>query len=218
MNKKTLIFSLIVVLLTFGLSLWAYPQLPEKAATHWGISGEADGYGSREFAAFFMPAILAGLAALFYFLPRLDPLRQNWEQFRKSYRVFVVTMMLFMAYVHVLSVLFNLGYDINISQLAFPAIGGLFIVLGYLMPSFKRNWFMGIRTPWTISNEEVWNKTHQLGGKLFMLAGVLTLPGLIWPEVGFTLFMIGVVFAAIVPMGYSYWLYQKEEKAVSGKQ
>ncbi|MCA9397638.1 SdpI family protein [candidate division WWE3 bacterium] len=217
MSKRLTYVYIGLVLAIFLVSAWAYPQLPDVVATHWGLSGEPNGFSSAFFGAFFMPVFILGLALLFYFLPKIDPLKKNWEEFHSSYEIFVIVFVAVMGYIHGMTLVYNLGYAVNMSMILFPAMAVLFMTLGLLMPNIKQNWFMGIRTPWTISDTTVWDKTHQLGGKLFLLAGLSAFVGVIYPEVGIYIFLSVVLIAAIVPLIYSYVLFKKQNETGSIK-
>jgi uncharacterized membrane protein len=132
----------------------------------------------------------------------------NIAQFRGIYNTFIV---LFHAVYHALTPIWNLGYDnFDIGMAIMPAICLFFIFLGALMRRAKRNFFIGIRTPWTLSSDTVWEKTHALGSKLFIAAGILSLLTLPLGEYWFWAFMILVLIAAIIPIVYSYVLWKRE--------
>lgn len=216
MIKSSQVLIPILILLAFGLSIWAYPSLPDPVVTHWGINGQPDGYSQRWFGTFLMPALLVGLTALFIFLPKLDPLKKNWAEFRGSYSLFITLLVAFLVYIHGLTLFSNIYPNrFNIGKMMMPALAGLLLVLGYIMPKLKRNWFIGIRTPWTISNDESWRKTHLLGAKLFTLAGLASLTILISPVVGFWVFMSTLLGSTVILVVYSYLVYRSETEKLN---
>jgi uncharacterized membrane protein len=210
MSKLLISIVISLLVINVGVSIWAYPQLPEPMAVHWGINGKPDGYADKLYGVLLMPVLLVVLTVFFAFLPKLDPLKKNWEEFKQSYLLFIVAFVGFMTFVHVLSIGSNLtGNNINFGRWMLVALGLFIMFLGRLMPTFKRNWFIGIRTPWTISNDEVWAKTHVLGSKLFMLTGISTIASVISAEIGFYVFMATMFGSVFVLMVYSYLEFRK---------
>ena len=165
--KKSRIAVIIIIILSFLVAVSFYPKAPDKIASHWNAQGEADSYMSKFWGLFFMPFVILGLFLLFIAIPKIDPLRANYEKFRKYYDGLVLTVILFMFYIYMLSVVWNTGRQFNMTLCMVPAIGLLFYYLGIIVENAKRNWFVGIRTPWTLSSDIVWEKTHKIGGKLF---------------------------------------------------
>lgn len=214
--EKTTVAMLLLVVIAFSVSLYFYPQMPEQMASHWNERGEVDGYMSRFWGTFMLPLILLGLAGLFLVLPGIDPLKRNYPAFRKYYQAVVVFILVFMLYVHAVSIVANLGYVLNMSYLILGPIGLLFIFIGYVMPKIKRNWFMGIRTPWALSSDRVWEKTHRVGGRLFAIYGLFLLVMVLFYDlvVGYFLWIIlvPVIFLVLFSFIYSYYEYSKEEK------
>ncbi len=166
-----------ILLLSFGIAGYFYPQMPERMASHWNAQGQVDGYMSRFWGVFLMPIVSLGLSLLFVLIPRIDPLRANIEKFRRHYYGFVLIILVFLLYLYLLTIFWNLGFRFNMVRMLTPAFAVLFYFCGVLMGKAKRNYFVGIRTPWTLNNEAVWDKTHRLGGKLFKAAGVVALLG-----------------------------------------
>jgi len=210
--KKMQIVSLVIVALAFLIGIYAYPLLPEKVASHWGFDGEADGYMGRDFGAFFVPVLSLAMLVLFTVLPSLDPLRKNYESFRAEYDIFIVAMLGFFLYIHLLTLRYNLGYQFNLVQFLAPAFAALFFYVGMLVGKAKQNWFVGIRTPWTLSNEVVWTKTHKLAGSMFKAAGVVALLGLVFPAIGLIASVAVLLAAAVASVVYSYVEFQKQKK------
>lgn len=212
-TRKTL---LILVLLTgLGLvgSLVAAPLLPERVPSHWNAAGEIDGYSSRNTALYLMPAMMLGLGVLILYIPQIDPLRANVEKFRTTYNWAVVGFAVFMLYMHAITLLAGLGVRFNMTAVMLPAMGGLFFGLGFLLDRARRNWFIGIRTPWTLSSDRVWEKTHRLGGLLFKVAGLLVVGGALLPgETSFWVMFGLIMAAAFVPVIYSYVAFRQEQQ------
>lgn len=210
---KTEVLPLAIILLCCGLSFFFYFNSPELVASHWNFRGEADGYSSRLFASFFFPGLIIGLYILFLLLPNFDPERNRYAEFAKTYDVFRHLIVGVFAIIFIATGIYNIGYHINIGITVATVIGLMMIVLGKYLGKIKKNWFMGIRTPWTMSSEIVWNKTHQVGGVLFMIFGIVIIAAPFLPETialilffGYTIVMLAGTF------GYSYWLFRQENK------
>ncbi|MEI8067359.1 MAG: SdpI family protein [Candidatus Shapirobacteria bacterium] len=208
-NKIKIIFPVFLILISFVLATYFYQIFPDTLATHWGINGEVNGYSSKAFGLFFMPIMSVFLLALFIFLPHIDPYKKNFSEFKKYFENFVNLILGFLFYIYILTLVWNSGHQINITQLIAPAIGVIFYYAGVLMQHAKRNWFVGIRTPWTMSSVVVWEKTHALGAKLFKIAGLLSLFGIILPQYSLFFIIIPILAITIFIFVYSYWEYRK---------
>ena len=210
--RRTDLFILIAVIISFVIGIYLYPQMPEQMASHWNAQGNVDDYMSRFWGVFLMPFVFIGLALIFIAIPRIDPLKKNIEKFRKHYDGFIIIFFIFMLLVYVQTILWNLGTEIS-PNLVFPILMGLlFFYIGILLENTKRNWFIGIKTPWTLSSEKVWNKTHKLGSKMFKIAGIIVLIGFLFQKYIIYFTMVPVLFVAFYLVVYSYVEYQKEKK------
>jgi len=210
---KTEIIPIILILLGGAASFYFYANFPDKVPTHWNYKGEVDAYSGKAFGAFFFPALNLGIYLLFLGIPYLDPRKSRYQEFAKVYHIFKAIFVLFMTLLYFYTGLAGLGYPVSIGVVIPAAVGILFIVIGNYTAKIKSNWFMGIRTPWTLSNEEVWNKTHRLGGKIFILLGLIMIFGTFLPgEIFWKVFIISVIGGSLIPIIYSYLLYRKVEK------
>ncbi|MBU1350208.1 SdpI family protein [Patescibacteria group bacterium] len=210
--RKSEIAILGIILLSLIVSIYFYPQMPEKIASHWNIQGQVDGYMSKFLGLFLMPIILIGFALLFVAIPRIDPLKANIEKFRRYYEGFIILLFLFLLSIHFQVILWNIGIKIS-PNVMFPiGLGLLFFYIGVLCENAKRNWFIGIRTPWTLSSEKVWEKTHKIGGKLFKIAGVIAFVGVFFQSYALFFIFVPVILVAVYTIIYSYFEYQKETK------
>jgi len=210
--KKSYLVIIVLILISFGLGAYFFPQMPNKMASHWNIKGEANGYMSKFWGLFLMPIILLGLFLLFILIPKIDPLKENIAKFRKYFDGFIVLITLFLFYIYLLTIAWNLGKRFNMGQMMMPALGMLFYYCGILTENAKRNWFIGIKTPWTLSSERVWNKTHKIGGKLFKAAGLIAFLGIFFPNYAFYFILVPALLVAFYTIIYSYFEYQKETK------
>jgi len=213
MKKATIIIFLVIVL-SFVASFYFSPQMPERVASHWNAGGEVDGYIPKIWGLFLMPVLSLVLALLFLFIPKIDPLKENVQKFRKYFDGFIVLTMLFLFYLHLLTIYWNLGGRFNMVYTMVPAFSVLFYYIGVMTGHAKRNWFIGIRTPWTMSSEMVWDKTHQLGGKLFKISALVALAGIFFGQYAI-FFMVGpALLTAACTFIYSYLEYKKEKPTV----
>ena len=198
-----------IVLLSFVVSVYAYPYLPEQVATHWNASGEVDSYMPKMWGVFILPFALLVLSLVFIFIPRASSLKESIGKFSMVYYEFVGLVIGLMFYLHVLNLLWNYGFKIDLFQFLAPAFGGLLFVTGTIMQHAKRNWAMGIRTPWTLKSDEVWKKTHKASGTLFKIAGVIAALGIIFPKYTVFLIIVPIFIVAAYTMVYSRREYQK---------
>jgi len=203
--------SLLLIVLMFAIGFYFYPKMPEKMATHWNAKGVVDGYSSRAVGLFMMPIITLILYTFFQLIPKIDPLGRNIKKFEKYWNAFKVIFLLFMAYMYIVTLAANLGYAFNMNYIIMPAIAVLFYFCGILVENAKRNWFIGIRTPWTLSSDKVWKKTHKLGAKIFKLYAVVILFGLFFEH-----YLIWIILT-ILPLSlylliYSYLEWRKIKK------
>ncbi len=211
--RKSEIISLLIIMISFIIGISFYSLLPDKVASHWNAKGEVDGYMSKFGGLFLMPVISLVLLLLFIIIPKIDPLKHNIEKFRKYFDGFIVLMMLFLFYLYILTILWNIGVRFNFVHLLVPIFSIFFYYCGILIQKAQRNWFIGIRTPWTLSNEQVWNKTHKIGGILFKIAGIISLIGILLPEYALFFVICPVIIASLFPVIYSYFAYQKLTKS-----
>jgi uncharacterized membrane protein len=216
MSTRTTVITvtIMIVLATLtGVALWTH--LPDPMASHWDTNDQVNGYMSKFWGVFLMPLMTAGLVLFFLAIPKIDPLRANIAAFRDVFNVFIVLFTGFMVYIYVLTLLWNLGYTgFNMSEAMLPALGVLFFFTGYLLRKAKRNFFIGIRTPWTLSSDRVWDETHRVGSVLFMIAGVLAFLGsFTGGATAFWFIFVPIMASVLVTLVYSYLLYQREIKA-----
>jgi uncharacterized membrane protein len=178
--------------------------------SHWNAAGEIDGYMPKFWGVFLMPIVTIALVGLFLAIPHIDPLKANIAKFLGIFNGFIVAFVAYMLYVYALTLFAALGTPFNMTVMLLPVVGLLFIGVGYMMGKAKRNFFIGIRTPWTLSSETVWDETHNLGSKLFMLGGVVTIISAFLGENGIWLLLAAIPIAAFVPIIYSYILWRRE--------
>ena len=209
-TRTTLVLSLILILAATLAGLLLWNRLPDPMPAHWNAAGEIDGYMSKFWGVFLVPVITIVLVPLFLVIPNIDPLKANIAKFRGVFNWFIVIFVAYMLFIYALTLAAALGVQFNMTAMLLPVVGLLFIGAGYMMSKAKRNFFIGIRTPWTLSSETVWDETHKLGAKMFMFGGAITIVSAFLGETGFWLMMIAIMVAAFVPIVYSYILWRRE--------
>lgn len=208
-----IVLALIATALIAGALLWN--QLPEQMASHWNENDQVDGTMSKFWGVWMMPLVTLGMFGLFLLIPNIDPLKANIAKFRPTFNLFIALIVAFMLYMHGLTFVWNLGFqNFKMSAAILPFLGILFIFIGYMLRQVKRNWFIGIRTPWTLSSDSVWDKTHQLGSILFTASGAFAIfGGLFGGMIAFWLLFIPLIGSTLFLVIYSYILYRDEAKA-----
>lgn len=210
----TKIILLACIAATALVGIFLYSSLPDQVASHWNAAGEANGSTSKFWGVFLFPLMMTGLFGLYFVIPRIDPLKGNIEAFVKHYNAFWVLMFVFFTYIFGLSMAWNLGHRFNFTVAMVPAMAVLMYAIGAVTENSKRNWFMGIRTPWTLSSDIVWEKTHKLGGKLFKIAAAISLLGLFFHDgsLVFAALVIPILAVAIITGAYSYLEFRRQGK------
>jgi len=209
--KGSLIITSLLNLLPIGAGLILWEDLPEKMPMHWGINGEVDNWGSKAVAVFVMPLILFAAQWLCFFASGLDPKRRNLNP--KVLSIVLGIIPGINLAIHAGLYLYALGYEVDMVPIVCALMGVLFILIGNYLPKCKQSYTMGIKLPWTLHDEENWNATHRLGGKLWVCGGVLTIVcGFLPPVAAFIVLMVVVAVMVAVPTIYSYRLYKKKNQ------
>lgn len=206
--KHATIITLLIILATFVLGIVLYPHLPAHLATHWNVQGNVNHFTPKFWSVFGLPFIMTGIAALFLLIPRIDPLKKNIAAFRPYFDLFVVLLMLFLFYTYLLVIIWNVGDHFNMNEALVPALGALFYYIGVLMAHAQPNWFVGIRTPWTLSNTTVWRDTHRLGARLYKIAGLIAVLGFFVTPYAIQIAIIPVLAVSLYLVIYSYVDFQ----------
>lgn len=210
---KKHIFPITIIALTIIAWAIAFPKLPAELPTHWGFNGEVNGYSTKLNAMLTQIGIMVLLYVSVAFLPKIDPRKQNYKYFSGSYQTIYNSLLVLFFSLNIFVILFGLGYNIPMSSLGSVFIGVIFIVLGNVMQRVRSNFFLGLRTPWALSNEEVWRKTHRFGGKLFFGGGILLLLSTFVSGEFKQYLIIGIIAVIVIaPYVYSYLVYKKLSK------
>lgn len=201
----------VVVLAAVVASVIVYSRLPETMPTHWNMSGEVNGWSSRFWGAFGLPLAMVGTYAVMRFLPLIDPRRENYSKFEGAYQGIVLTVLIFLLGVHIIVLRAALGYPVSMQKVMPLGMGLLFVAIGNLLPRARSNFFVGIRTPWTLSSEKSWERTHRAGGYAFVLVGMLMV-ALSFAPVGNAMPLV-IGLAACASLGlvvYSYLVWRDD--------
>lgn len=208
-----ILWFLVFALIATGLALSAffYSALPDRIPSHWNASGAIDAYMDKGIVLLLMPLFSLAIAAIFAVLPRIDPLKKNYCYFMSYFRGMILILIAFFFYLHILMIMAGLGFTIKMNYWLMPAISVLFLYLALLLRKSRRNWFVGIRTPWTLSSDAVWEKTNKLASTIFVLFALMLIPAIFLEQALFWLLAFLIV-ALICLSAYSYFEYAKEQK------
>lgn len=211
-TKVSLTISFVLIAIAAIVGAVLSSQLPDPMPSHWNAAGEVDGYMSKFWGVWLMPLITLGFTLLLAGVPHIDPLKANIEQFRNLYNYFIVGFVAYMLYVYALTLAAALGVEFNMTYMLVPAVGLLFVGISFLIEKAKRNFFIGIRTPWTLSSDEVWEKTHKVGAWSFRIGGVLVVVVALLGESAVFLMLPVLLLMALTPVVYSYFAWTKLPK------
>ena len=206
-EKKTLILTTLVCLIPVIVGVIFYNQLPEQMATHWGFSGEPNGYSSRAFAVFGLPGMLVALNLFLPWALKADPKNANMSKVLFQLCLWIIPVVSVLC--GCLTIGYSLGYEVKIERIIPAFVGLLFIIIGNYLPKTKQSYTMGIKLPWTLNSEENWNRTHRLGGFLWVVCGALFLILSFCGWWNIWLFFGLILVMTLVPCAYSYILYRK---------
>ena len=212
MKKYNGILKWIFLLVMIGGGVYFYNLLPDIVPIHWNIEGEVDNYASKNYTVILIPIITLAMLVLFRFLPMLDPKKDKYEKFADIYEIIQAAIIGFFTYMYFVTMVAALNAEMNVGMYVMFGIGVLFILMGNYLGKVRQNYFVGIKTPWTLENEEVWNKTHRLGGWCFVLAGLIFVAQAFVGVMSIWVFVLAIVISSLVPVGYSYWLYKQIKK------
>lgn len=212
-NKWTLVITSIIILLPIlgGVLLW--DKLPDKIPYHWDINGEVDGWATKPMAVFLLPCILLGIQWLCVLATTLEPKAREATS-TKMMGIVLWIIPLLNIVLHVMVYLSALGHAINAAVVMPLIFGVMFVVIGNYLPKCRQSYTLGIKLPWTLNDEENWNATHRLAGKLWVAGGLLCMPCALLSGVwSFIVMMSILVVMCAVPTVYSYRFYKKNKKA-----
>lgn len=209
-NKKNILVSFILMLVPLAIGAFFYSKMPEQLPTHFGLDGNPDKFSSKDVALFQMPIIMVGVQLIMVFMLNKDPRKKYQSEKLYIISLFIIPILTIM--ISSLTVAYGMGSKVEINRIIIVAISLLFVVMGNFLPKSKRNYTMGIKNPWTLSSDVIWEKTHRLGGYTFVISGIVGIVfGLVLKNSAFAIFML-IMAAGIIPTVYSYILYERENK------
>lgn len=207
-------YAAIVIATAAAASAVVYARLPDRMPVHWNFSGEPDRFGTRLEGAWLVPAIMVGVWLVTRLLPKIDPRRENYAKMESTYEFVVSAVLTVMLAMHFVVLTAALGYQVPMRRVVPLLFGAFFIAFGNVLPRARPNWWFGVRTPWTLSSDRVWTRTHRVAGYAMTITGLVVLlaaavPGL-WPLVGA---MAVAVVAAFWMVIYSYIAWRQENRS-----
>ena len=209
-NQKYYLGAAAVVLATLVGTLVAYPSLPNIVPVHWDAHGHVNGWGPKWSLFAYGPGLMTSIVLLFSALPWLSPRKFEVDSFRATYLYIMIVIVAMLAYCQILILVTALGLELDVSRAIEGGVCLLIALLGNVMGKVRRNFYVGIRTPWTIANEKVWNATHRFAAKTFFAGGLLGLIAVIL-RAPFWLPITVIAVASLVPVIYSLMFYKRLE-------
>ncbi len=206
------IILVVMMVMLFVVGLVIYPAMPEQMVSHWDSSGRPNGLSSKFMGVFFFPIVMFVLTLVFFAIPRIDPLRENIRQFRISFERFVLIFFLIMTALYLDTLLWNAGIHVGMKSIVIIGFAVILYALGSLCDKAKRNYFIGIRTPWTLNSDSVWDKTHKWASKLFRIAAVVVALGIVFPDYMLWFLIVPAGGVTLFVVVYSYIEYEREQR------
>jgi uncharacterized membrane protein len=205
-------YPVVLVLVSVAMSAAVYPRLPDTMAVHWDLDGNPNGWMPRPIGAGFGPVFLVVLWGLLRIVPRIGPRAENYARFSEAYEVIVASILVLILVTHGIVLAVALGHHVSVARVVPALVGALFVVIGNMMPLVRPNWWFGIRTPWTLTNDRVWARTHRLAGYCMTAGGlVMIVVALVLPApLGVPVLLAVAVAATVGPALYSYLTWKRE--------
>lgn len=202
--------SILLTVVSLLLSLTVFSSLPEQIPAHWNVYGTVDRFAPK-LTVFIFPGIIFLITILFQFMRRTDPNSDNYDKFQREYHryTFVIGLVFFAVQIMTIAAAFRMDFNVNL--IFCLGIGSLFIFIGNLLPKTKHNYFIGIRTPWTLADEQNWFRTHRIAGKIWVLGGLIVALTALAPEsFQVPVFLTVLAVMVVTPFVYSYTEFRKK--------
>lgn len=203
----------LIILSPLVLIIFSWNDFPDQIPTHFGIDGQPDDYSGKAFGLFLLPGINLLMYFLFLVLPKIDPSGKNYQLFSDKFKSIRIVLHVFFTFLFFIIAFYSLGYHFNLSVIIIYSVLVLILFMGNYMRSVRHNYFIGVRTPWTLTNEVIWTKTHRLTSKVWVFSSLIAMvivPFVPDPEAVFIPFLSIIV---IIPIVYSYILFKKTQKS-----
>lgn len=203
-----------VVAAMWAFALAVYARLPQRVPSHWNLQGELDGWMEKPWGAVLLPLIATCVLSMLWVLPRLDPRREHIVRFQDDWRMLLNLLIVFLAVIELATLGFALGWPIDISRVMLATVGLMLVAVGNYLPRIRSNWFMGIRTPWTLDSERVWRATHRVAGRTFVAGGLAMALAVLLPRDARAWLLAPAAVAMVgIPLVYSYVAWRREADA-----
>ena len=200
---------ILLIVAAVAASVLYYPKLPETMTTHWSVSGEPNGFSSRLWGAWILPVVMASVWLIMRAIPHIDPRKANYEKFSGMYDALVILILAFMLAMHIVLLMVATGAPIRMERVVMPSVGVFIAIMGVLIPRAHPNWFVGIRTPWTLTSDLSWERTHKIGGTLFVILGVLMVASsFVAPETAIWILVAAALGIVVFLFAYSYQVWK----------
>lgn len=203
--------SVFLIGVSFGVTAYFYRALPKVMPIHWNFQGNIDNYMNKNIAAWLIPCISLLMFLGFQLLPHLDPKKLNYKTFQKEWEWIQFGLIVFFVFLQGVIVASSLGAAVDVRRLVVGGVGVLFMTIGFQLPKIKQNFFIGIRTPWTISDTKNWEKTHAYGARVFIIVGLCMMVDVFIPWQFYGMLFGAIILAAVLPIVYSFLLFKKRE-------
>lgn len=211
MSKTTAnIICLLFIVIAAGTATFMYESLPDPMPSHWNAQGEIDDYMDKPWGVIVLPLAVIAIFAMMKLIPVISPKGFRTDKFSGVVNILMVTLTGFMTGITILVFLQASGRNVQMNEMIFGAIGLLFIVLGNYLGKVRKNFFIGIRTPWTLASDEVWNRTHRMGGWIFVLIGFFMFLNA-FVQLPEKMLIWSIVILALIPVVYSFIIYRSIE-------
>lgn len=199
----------LIILLPLAMIITCWNRFPDRIPTHFGMNGEPDDYSGKAFGLFLLPGINVLMYLLFLVIPKIDPRGKSYALFADKYRIIRLVLHVFFTAMFFLTAFYTLGYHFNISMLVLYGVLLLLLVLGNYIGNVRPNFFIGVRTPWTLSSEEVWIRTHRLTARIWVFGALPMMAVLPFVPDPDTVFLPFILLISIIPIVYSYIIFKK---------
>lgn len=205
------IVQVLLIVLQFIVAFYYYPSLPSMMPTHWNVYGNIDSYMSKEFAVWMMPIIGLLMLISFKIAPNFDPKKKKYQLFENEWQILQTVFIVFFVYMQGITFYAAFFPSLIIMRPMFIGLGILFILLGNYLSKIRQNYFIGIKVPWTLDNEDNWNKTHRFASWTFVTAGIIVLMEAFFIWQAAPIVFGSLMLAAFLPVLYSYLLFKKKQ-------
>ena len=206
--RKTKYATAVLLTVLVAATVYGFTQLSGEIAIHFDTSGQPNDFMSIIPGLLLLPGLGIAILLLFQFLPKIDPLGDSYESFEDLFELLKLLLVGVFTYLQGMIIAWNLGYQYNPSLMIAPVIFSTYLLVGKIMEKAERNWFIGIRTPWTLSSDTVWKETHEKTAPLMKMAAVISLLALAIPEYSVYFYAVPVFAVAAFSTAYSYWFYR----------